>query len=318
MGAREQGAESYAPGEIVFYFGGQQSYMSYDFGEACEAPSISMPNITSAAMSRCGRYVLAVAWNTHYQSQDFGKTWTTAPPEVQNQNKCAMSPCGQYRAIYLDYCNGGIRYSPDFGITWSNLNVPNRTYRRVCLKGQHILLTSWEGTFMSNDYGATFTLSLSNSWGAYYAYDAAMSDDGTQAIVAGAEYWDAEEWWDNKVLYMTRNTANSPNWVEGFGTVGMQNPFDAQPFMCAMSSSGKYRIIGHSNESYLSSNHGVNYAQTGHNARYGAHLADDGSIAYIATANYGVLKKQGTANFSQLPLPPGYTYNSLRGIASNI
>ena len=176
-----------AKGSTSNYYPTTQGYLyvSSNYGSSWTTITNAYGYFYDIAISNNGAYVLAVAYNGYaYLSSNYGASFGTISSLGTNTFiGCAVSGTGQYQTIVGQYSTGGAYYlkrSTDYGATWSNpTSIATSGYSQnlSCVTmdstGQYQAIGSLADTinsgvkpaiYLSSDYGATWTVSFTNSF----------------------------------------------------------------------------------------------------------------------------------------------------------
>lgn len=147
----------------------------------------------AVSLSADGSNIFAPHFNDNvFTTANYGTTWINRGDPSQGINGwtgCASSADGSHLALVS--ANGGtlgLRVSADFGATWTTPNAPLGNWRAACMSdsGQKMLAIGDGGTFVSNDYGATWAFTFSHSNSGKAAAD--CSADGSKMVACFGIY----------------------------------------------------------------------------------------------------------------------------------
>ena len=165
-------------------------YVSNDYGETWASKLLSK-SWQDVDMSSSGQYQVVSSYNYNlYVSNDYGQTWTDARTK-DTYRGVSVSNTGQY--MIVGRSGAGTKYplySNDYGQTWTEMT--NLAYNiefalAISGDGSHIIAADYSSApiYISDDYGASFTLDTING-SVYYWRDAAINNDGS--IMAFVNY----------------------------------------------------------------------------------------------------------------------------------
>ena len=193
-------------------------------------------------------------------SNDYGKTWTYRTDGYTNSgNVVAMSTSSDGRVVAIVENEGWIYISTNYGVSWvrrTNVNSSVNYYDpfqfpgfdgigvwdcvSVSATGQRIIVTEGSYTYISNNYGSTFSVS---SVQANSIKNIAMSDDGRVILMAS---------YSSQKLFLSNDYGSS---FSAIGSLGDRNWTSV-----AISGDGKYLLAGEWDaDIWLSSNSGVSW-----------------------------------------------------------
>jgi len=151
---------------------------------------------TGIGMSSTGQLQVACALEREiYRSTDFGVTWSDMNNGAKDYGDIAVS--GDGSTILVCERSGPLHRYTSY---WSQLPLSNSSFRDVAISytGQYMIVTTTDKAYVSNDYGASWTLKFNNdvllsdctmnSTGQYMVICSSREPSNTGAVGSGRIY----------------------------------------------------------------------------------------------------------------------------------
>lgn len=182
------GIMQYADGQFMVAVS-DDVYISTDFGATWIAKGFTS-TWKSVACSSDGKYILVSNGTNTYLSNDRGNSWSaTLGASVvfsSYDEGLTMSNSGQY--IYILQSNYSIKYSNNYGSSWSTVGCWKSWGLKCSGDGRYILIHDYDYSNkmirLSSDYGLNFTTLTIPTLETYAGfYSAAISNNGNAILV---------------------------------------------------------------------------------------------------------------------------------------
>lgn len=216
-------------------------------------------------VSGSGRVMHAITSNGGWgnvSTNDYGATWNESGLSITARGNGCMSDSGQY--VYARNTSYQMVRSADYGANFSVLSgigcSGDYGKSAISATGQYVMLPTWNGCYVSSNYGASFTRKdfLFDSWRfgdiAWTPWGGAVSGDGKYMIIPMYGLMDQNTGQDIVPFYSYKSSDYGATWsVMDYGY-----PYTHRG--AALSYDGKYQIIGRTGSvTEFSSNYGASW-----------------------------------------------------------